>query len=1070
MQGEQPEPSAPADLIRLITTEEPALRDMGIVTACRSMDAAELGRQCARLDGFWRSSDNLYHRVRALLFLHALYRYELPAHRPHAPAAPLPRAGVQQLFGRRFEAAIDVFLDEQSRGVSAGVTSGLAQAYRELAFQTLADQVRASVRAAEGNGWMFALPEVEAMGLRIRDELRVKRNGRWPLLRERTPVRMDISHSGWSDIFFLGMDHPRGARVLNVSIDLGVRGRDLVPQPPIECTLQLIDEPVLRLESLDLEASCDLEDVAAVFDFGADYLGLLKAAVVASGLVAPALEGSGQPLAPVLERLVGPGRGLALRSHVRGIPKGSRLAVSTNLLGSLIALCMRATGQIDALEGGLREQDRRHVAARAILGEWLGGSGGGWQDSGGLWPGTKLIEGVEAAPGDPEYGVSRGRLLPRHTVLDRTVVSDAARVALQQSLVLVHGGMAQNVGPILEIVTEKYLLRSEEEWRARAQAGEIFDALLSALAAGDIRSLARETTRNFFGPICSIIPWATNAFTEALVERTRAEFGDRYWGFWMLGGMSGGGMGLLFDPSVRDHAADRLGPLMAELEGELGDALPFAMTPVVYDFDFNEDGSVAECVDGLIDGTEASTASARAAPIALREADLESDLDAVLRDEGFDLDFHEEIRSDLLRGRIGLEANRLAPGVSIEDARHDDVRHADAISDQHRTAGERALNEGSVAIVTLSAGLGSRWTQGAGVVKAINPFVQLAGAHRSFVDVHLAKSRRRARLHGTAPAQIFTTSRLSHAAIARRLDAARSTHPGLVLTSRGRKIGLRFVPTERDLRFAWREGWQQTLDERAEKMRSSTQAALIAWARDAGEASDYRDNLPSQCLHPVGHWYEVPNLLVNGTLATLIEAQPALQTLLVHNVDTLGADVDPGWLGLHLAQGLPLGFEVVPRQVEDRGGGLARVDGRLRLIESLALPLDDDELRLSYYSTMTTWVDVDGLLALFGLTRTDLSDSPRVEEAVHAVARRMPSYGALREVKRRWGHGQEDVFPVLQFEKLWGDMSALPELACHYFAVSRQRGQQLKDPAQLDGWLRDGSAAYVDSLCDWSEA
>ena len=22
-----------------------------------------------------------------------------------------------------------------------------------------------------------------------------------------------------------------------------------------------------------------------------------------------------------------------------------------------------------------------------------------------------------------------------------------------------------------------------------------------------------------------------------------------------------------------------------------------------------------------------------------------------------------------------------------------------------------------------------------------------------------------------------------------------------------------------------------------------------------------------QCLHPVGHWYEVPNLLRNGTLA-----------------------------------------------------------------------------------------------------------------------------------------------------------------------------------------------------------
>jgi hypothetical protein len=29
------------------------------------------------------------------------------------------------------------------------------------------------------------------------------------------------------------------------------------------------------------------------------------------------------------------------------------------------------------------------------------------------------------------------------------------------------------------------------------------------------------------------------------------------------------------------------------------------------------------------------------------------------------------------------------------------------------------------------------------------------------------------------------------------------------------------------------------------------------------------------------------------------------------------------------------------------------------------------------------------------------------------------------------------------------------------------RGQQLKDPAQLDGWVRDGSAAAVERLCDW---
>ena len=54
-----------------------------------------------------------------------------------------------------------------------------------------------------------------------------------------------------------------------------------------------------------------------------------------------------------------------------------------------------------------------------------------------------------------------------------------------------------------------------------------------------------------------------------------------------------------------------------------------------------------------------------------------------------------------------------------------------------------------------------------------------------------------------------------------------------------------------------------------------------------------------------------------------------------------------------------------------------------------------------------------------------------------------------------------------QFEKLWVDMTALPEVKTSFLVVPRLRGQQLKDQAQLDGWLRDGSAAYVESLCEW---
>jgi hypothetical protein len=159
-------------------------------------------------------------------------------------------------------------------------SSALASAYRELGLQTLANQVRQSVRSIRGNQWMFRVGHPDDHPLRIRPEL-LRRGAPgattpFPLLQESTPVRMDLSHTGWSDIFFLGMDCPEAARVLNVSVDLGVHGRDAGARPPVEVFFRVIDEPLLRLTSIDLDATADITDLGEVFDFGRDHLGLLK--------------------------------------------------------------------------------------------------------------------------------------------------------------------------------------------------------------------------------------------------------------------------------------------------------------------------------------------------------------------------------------------------------------------------------------------------------------------------------------------------------------------------------------------------------------------------------------------------------------------------------------------------------------------------------------------------------------------------------------------------------------------------------------------------------------------------
>ena len=1103
-----------SSLIDIIVSNQDGIRNQSLESVCQDASLDQLLNHCEALDEFRRTEENLYHRVRALFFLSAIYRYHLPKRLSATQSGLVPFVGYEHLLSRRFVEAIDGFLQTQSdSGPSDGVASALAEAYHQLGFQTLADQVRRSVRTVRGNQWMFRLGHPADHPLRTRQELLEAdpESGAMPLLRETTAVRMDFSHSAWSDIFFLGMDFPEGARVLNVSVDLGVRGRDACPKPPIETYFRVIDDPVIRLASVDLGATAEIDSISEMFDFARDYLGLLKAAVIAAGIVPPGLEGCRQSMSELLGRLVGSGRGIELASKINDIPKGSRLAVSTNLLGSLISILMRATGQVPSLTGPLAESDRRLVAARAILGEWIGGSGGGWQDSGGVWPGIKLICGTTAEEGDPEFGISRGRLMPVHHVLQEEDVSAETRQKIQDSLVLVHGGMAQNVGPILEMVTEHYLLRSEKEWVGRGEAMQILDEVVDALRQGDIRRIGEVTTRNFEGPLQTIIPWASNRFTDSLIEQCRAKYADQFWGFWMLGGMSGGGMGFIFDPKIKSQAQDWLGQVMIETKRQLQTSLPFAMDPVVYDFRINDAGSNAELLTGepagmpdryyaLVlpellrkpirhlpldrrvelerigtrcreqDGLTANLLLDSVLPQAARNDEHASSLEQILADCGFDRQQHESIRDDLQSGRIGLSQNRLSSSIAIQDVQPSDVIDVrQGITKKFIELGAASIRKGEVAVVTLAAGVGSRWTEGAGVCKALHPFNRFSGQHRTFLEVHLAKNRKTTSQYGGSIPHVFTTSYLTDTAIRDHLVAHQNYNfDGSLHVSTGRSIGLRMIPMVRDLRFMWEETAQQVLDEQQQKMRQSVRGALIDWAKHAVEGSDYVDNLPNQCIHPVGHWYEIPNMLRNGLLRQMLLKQPELKYLMLHNIDTLGANVDPGLLGMHIDSQKSLSFEVIGRRIDDRGGGLARVNGRTRLVEGLAMPNEEAEFGLTFYNSMTTWIDIDQLLNAFELTRDDLDDDATVDAAVRSMASRLPTYITLKDVKKRWGHAQEDIFPVAQFEKLWGDMTALPGIDCSFFVTPLLRGQQLKAQAQLDPWKRDGSAEYIESLCQWS--
>ena len=187
----------------------------------------------------------------------------------------------------------------------------------------------------------------------------------------------------------------------------------------------------------------------------------------------------------------------------------------------------------------------------------------------------------------------------------------------------------------------------------------------------------------------------------------------------------------------------------------------------------------------------------------------------MLAENGFDAAQHEQIRPDLRNGRIGLAMNRLPTTTLIEDVAPSKLFNPTRANADVRTAGEAALRLGEVAMICYSAGVGSRGTQGAGVVKGFHPFAKLSGRHRSFIEVQLAKTRRTRREYGTTVPQGFTAGHLTHAPIEHLLKSiSRDAFGRDVWISPGRSIGLRLVPTVRDLRFAWEESTQQRLDEK----------------------------------------------------------------------------------------------------------------------------------------------------------------------------------------------------------------------------------------------------------------
>ena len=111
-------------------------------------------------------------------------------------------------------------------------------------------------------------------------------------------------------------------------------------------------------------------------------------------------------------------------------------------------------------------------------------------------------------------------------------------------------------------------------------------------------------------------------------------------------------------------------------------------------------------------------------------------------------------------------------------------------------------------------------------------------------------------------------------------------------------------------------------------------------------------------LYGPGHGDVLSCIRSSGILAEL--ERRGVESVVVSNVDNLGARVDPVVVGMHLLAGTPFTVEVVAKG-DDTGGAPARVDGEPQLLEAMRFPPEFDQARIPVFNTNTSLITTAAL-------------------------------------------------------------------------------------------------------------
>lgn len=338
---------------------------------------------------------------------------------------------------------------------------------------------------------------------------------------------------------------------------------------------------------------------------------------------------------------------------------------------------------------------------------------------------------------------------------------------------------------------------------------------------------------------------------------------------------------------------------------------------------------------------------------------------ALLERYGFDADCFARLQARLRSGDFELAANRVRGPVTAPEAA--DWQSWPTVDGDLRTRGEAAIAAGQVAVAVLNGGMATRFGgRVKGVVEALPNY--------SFLRLKLQEIR----AWGPQVPVFLMNSFATEADTAAHLR----DHDGFGLAP--------------------------------EQLHSFSQGISL---RLCPEGSLFRDAQGNVSPYAPGHGDLLGALAATPGFARFV-AQGG-HTVLVSNVDNLGAGLDPLGIGVHLAAARPVTVEVARRAAGDTGGAPVHYQDRVQILEAFRLPLDFDASALPIFNTNTFVLDI-------------------------AVVQNYPL---------TWFRADKSVAgaPVVQFERLLGELTGFAPTT--YLEVPRDGAQSrflpVKVPADL---------------------